>query len=103
MPTTRSGCRHTVAIFVIGMPDVFDARIASEATASSICGKTSCLISSFSGTASSTRSAPASAAPRSVSNRSAPPSSLTASSRSRTPAASWVAAFARSSASELTS
>ena len=31
MPTTRSGCSQVAAIFVIGMPDVFDARIASAA------------------------------------------------------------------------
>ena len=103
MPTTRSGCLVTAAIFVIGIPEVFEARIASGATTSSNCGKTSCFSSSFSGTASSTKSAPSSAAARSVSNRSEPPSSCAASSRSSTPAASSAPPFARSSASALTS
>ena len=75
MPTTRSGCAQTVAIFVIGMPEVFDARTASSATCFSNSAKISCFSSSFSGTASSTKSAPSSAAARSVSKRSDPPSS----------------------------
>ena len=103
MPTTRSGCAQTVAIFVIGIPDVFEASTASSATCFSNSTNTSCFSSIFSGTASSTKSAPSSAAARSVSKRSEPPSSDAASSRSSTPSAIVTPPLARSSASSETS
>ena len=89
MPTNRAGCFSAVAIWVIGMPEVFDAMIASSARWSSSCAVTSRLRSSFSGMASSTSSAPASAWPRSLENATEPPGADAASTRSSAPVAIW--------------
>ena len=67
MPTTREGSEQTSAIFVIGMPEVLEERMAPGAASCSSCGNSSCLSSSRSGIASATNSAPASAAARSLS------------------------------------
>ena len=48
-PTTREGSEQTSAIFVIGMPEVFDERMAPGAASCSSCGNSSCLSSRRSG------------------------------------------------------
>ena len=55
-PITSSGREVTAASWPIGNPDVFDARIVSAGAAASRSRNTCCLSSSFSGTASTTRS-----------------------------------------------
>src|SRR5205823_4934692 len=58
MPITRSGRDVTAASDVIGIEDVFEARIAPSGRSSSARRKTSCLTSASSITASISRSAP---------------------------------------------
>ena len=55
-PITSSGRCVTAAIWPIGKPEVFDARIVPAGAAASRSRNTCCLSSSFSGTASTTTS-----------------------------------------------
>ena len=64
MPTTRPGSDRPSWILVMGMPEVSEASTQSGPTTASIWRKTSILSSSFSGTVSMTRSAPATQAAR---------------------------------------
>src|SRR4029079_6863919 len=58
MPTTRSGFEIFACSLVMGIPEVLDAMTHLLPTKPSISLKTAALISSFSGTVSTTRSAP---------------------------------------------
>src|SRR6185369_15851618 len=64
MPTTRPGRDRPSWILVMGMPEVSEASTQSGPTTASIWRKISILSSSFSGTVSTTRSAPATQAAR---------------------------------------
>ena len=68
-PMTSSGRVVTSAIWEMGKPEVFDARIVAGGAAASRSRKTFCLSSSFSGTASTTRSTAAASSNDDVNER----------------------------------